>query len=180
MTTRPIKETRLHNARLLQAEAGSQKAVCEKLGKSQSRVSAFMGDNPSKGIGDAIAREFEVAFDLPNGWMDSWHDAIYRSPADQLNESLLTRESPGVYRDDSQRRREIIRSARRGAIDIDCLAECIENIELALEYPDEEPVTPSQKAKMIAGLYVTRTANGSKTEGGDVDTAIAVVLAGGV
>lgn len=75
MVLKTVKETRLANARLLQQSLkGGQDEMCAKIGKSQSQVSSFMGANPTKGIGNKIAREIEIAFDLEEGWMDSWHD----------------------------------------------------------------------------------------------------------
>lgn len=67
METRTI---RYENARDLVAEAGGISAFAAKLGKAQSQVSSFAGENPSKGIGAKIARDIEHAFGKPRGWMD--------------------------------------------------------------------------------------------------------------
>lgn len=46
------------------------------LGKAPAQVSAFGGKNPTKGIGDQIAREVEVALALPIGSLDVPHELI--------------------------------------------------------------------------------------------------------
>ena len=46
-----------------------QKAA-DRLGKSHSQVSHFGGDNPSKKIGEQVAREIEMAYGLPDGALD--------------------------------------------------------------------------------------------------------------
>ncbi|WP_339898240.1 S24 family peptidase [uncultured Gilvimarinus sp.] len=65
-----MKEIRYKNARLLVDQAGSLQAFSEKIGKVATQASAFAGSNPRKGIGSKIAREIEVAFEKPYGWMD--------------------------------------------------------------------------------------------------------------
>lgn len=55
------------------------------LGKAPAQVSAFGGKNPSKGIGDQIAREIEKAFSLPTGYMD-----IPYGLAEQSNATVLS------------------------------------------------------------------------------------------
>lgn len=69
-----IKQIRYLNTRAVVAKAGGITALADKLGKSQSQVSAFAGINPHKGIGDKIARQIEEAYDLPRGWLDKAHD----------------------------------------------------------------------------------------------------------
>ncbi|WP_259697756.1 LexA family transcriptional regulator [Pseudomonas protegens] len=44
--------------------------VADILGKAPAQVSAFGGKNPTKGIGNQIAREIERALDLHNGYLD--------------------------------------------------------------------------------------------------------------
>lgn len=44
--------------------------IADLLGKAPAQVSAFGGKNPTKGIGDQIAREIEKALDLHNGYLD--------------------------------------------------------------------------------------------------------------
>jgi phage repressor protein C with HTH and peptisase S24 domain len=68
-----IKEIRYLNARALVDRAGGVSAFAERIGKGQSQVSQFAGENPIKGIGDKIAGQIEEAFGLPRGYMDRLH-----------------------------------------------------------------------------------------------------------
>jgi SOS-response transcriptional repressor LexA len=66
-----ISDTRLHNFRRIIAERNLRLTdVAERLGKAPAQVSAFGGKNPTKGIGDQIAREFEKALNLHEGYLD--------------------------------------------------------------------------------------------------------------
>lgn len=70
-----ISDTRLHNFRRLLAERNLRLIdIAELLGKAPAQVSAFGGKNPTKGIGDQIAREIEKALSLPNGSLDVLQD----------------------------------------------------------------------------------------------------------
>lgn len=169
MNIKPLKEIRLLNARRLQEIAGGQKVICEKLGKSQSQVSAFMGSNPSKGIGDKVAQQLEDAFGLPRGWMDMLHDA------DEADTGLVS-EQPAAYMEPESRAPK-----EQGPrwLDITCLAQCIYGIETAIEHePEADTITLLQKANMIAGLYASRSHNGGKPTSGDAHTAVMTVLVG--
>ena len=69
-----ISDTRLHNFRQILAEKKLRLIdIAELLGKAPAQVSAFGGKNPTKGIGDQIAREIERALSLPNGSLDIPH-----------------------------------------------------------------------------------------------------------
>lgn len=68
-----ISQIRLENARTLLREVGSQAAICEATGRSQSQISAIMGENPRRGIGHKIARSLEHDLGKPAGWMDIEH-----------------------------------------------------------------------------------------------------------
>lgn len=68
-----IREIRYKNARSLINEEGGLTEFGKKIGKAQSQVSSFAGSNPSKGIGNQIARQIEKAFNKPSGWMDKSH-----------------------------------------------------------------------------------------------------------
>ena len=66
-----ISDTRLQNFRRVLAEKKLRLTdLADLLGKAPAQVSAFGGKNPTKGIGDQIAREIEAALDLHNGYLD--------------------------------------------------------------------------------------------------------------
>lgn len=49
--------------------------AADRLGKSHAQVSAFGGDARRKNIGEKIAREIEVAYGVPRGWLDTLNDS---------------------------------------------------------------------------------------------------------
>ena len=61
--------------------------VAELLGKAPAQVSAFAGRNPTKGIGNQIAREIERALGLPSGYLDI--------PFEKLNDALAFQQVAG-------------------------------------------------------------------------------------
>ncbi|MGX9554979.1 LexA family protein [Pseudomonas sp. CFBP 5750] len=66
-----ISDTRLQNFRRILAEKKLRLTdVADSLGKAPAQVSAFGGKNPTKGIGDQIAREIENALGLHHGYLD--------------------------------------------------------------------------------------------------------------
>ncbi|WP_053152239.1 LexA family protein [Pseudomonas protegens] len=66
-----ISNTRLQNFRRVLAERKLRLTdIADLLGKAPAQVSAFGGKNPTKGIGDQIAREIEKALNLYNGYLD--------------------------------------------------------------------------------------------------------------
>jgi SOS-response transcriptional repressor LexA len=66
-----ISDTRLQNFRRVLAEKKLRLTdIAELLGKAPAQVSAFGGKNPTKGIGDQIAREIERALHLHDGYLD--------------------------------------------------------------------------------------------------------------
>lgn len=72
------KSIRYNNVRILVREAGGISNFANKINKGQSQVSQFAGANPIKGIGSKVAREIEVAFDKPHGWLDAVYiDSTY-------------------------------------------------------------------------------------------------------
>ena len=64
------KSIRYTNTRLLVDQVGGVSNFADKIGKGQSQTSQFAGTNPIKGIGNKVAREIELAFDKPHGWLD--------------------------------------------------------------------------------------------------------------
>lgn len=71
-----IKYIRRTNMLQLAKVAGGITNLAEKLGKSQSQISQLIGRNPSKNIGDKIARQVERTFGKPRGWMDILHNTV--------------------------------------------------------------------------------------------------------
>jgi len=66
-----ISDTRLQNFRRILAERRLRLTdIADRLGKAPAQVSAFGGKNPTKGIGDQIAREIEKALNLHSGYLD--------------------------------------------------------------------------------------------------------------
>lgn len=69
-----ITDTRLQNFRMAMAEKKLRLTdIADLLSKAPAQVSAFGGKNPTKGIGDQIAREIEKALNLPIGYLDIPH-----------------------------------------------------------------------------------------------------------
>ena len=72
-----INEIRYENfTEILNSEASSLQNIADKMNKSNAQMSHIK--NKVKNIGDKVAREFEVAFDKPHGWMDVSHDSNIR------------------------------------------------------------------------------------------------------
>ncbi|MCA5969029.1 MULTISPECIES: LexA family protein [Pseudomonas] len=66
-----ISDTRLQNLkRVLSDQKLRLTQLADRLGKAPAQVSAFAGKNPTKGIGDQIAREIEKALGLHMGYLD--------------------------------------------------------------------------------------------------------------
>lgn len=66
-----ISDIRLKNFRRVLAERNLRLTdIADRLGKAPAQVSAFGGKNPTKGIGNQIAREIEEALHLRNGFLD--------------------------------------------------------------------------------------------------------------
>lgn len=78
-----ISQIRYAKARQLIDDCGTQRVFAEIIGKSQSQVGQFAGENPVKNIGNKIAREIEQAFNKPEGWLDT-ADADTTTAADPV------------------------------------------------------------------------------------------------
>lgn len=80
-----ITDTRLQNFRKVLADRGLRLTdVSDLLGKSPAQVSAFGGRNPTKGIGDRIAREIEQALELQEGFLDITHAPAHTNDSPQI------------------------------------------------------------------------------------------------
>lgn len=72
-----IKRLRHMNARhLLKTETEGVNDFSYKVGRSQSLISAYLSERPSKNIGDKMARVIEEAFGKEHGWLDTPHEGI--------------------------------------------------------------------------------------------------------
>jgi hypothetical protein len=79
-----IKEIRRDNARWLLAQDPEGKTgFMDKTEKDDSRVSQIIGKNPIKNIGHKTAREIEIAYEKPRGWLDIIHAEVKYSFAVQ-------------------------------------------------------------------------------------------------
>lgn len=68
-----ISQIRYTNARQLMQDAGSQVAMRQIVNRSQSQISQIIGRNPSKAIGNSMARWLEQCFNKEYGWLDHAH-----------------------------------------------------------------------------------------------------------
>jgi SOS-response transcriptional repressor LexA len=68
-----ISAIRLANMHLLIDRAGGRTSFSDKMGVSYAQISHYVGKNPSRNIGDKIARQAEDVFGLEHGWMDCLH-----------------------------------------------------------------------------------------------------------
>ncbi|MEQ1324896.1 LexA family protein [Acinetobacter soli] len=82
------KSIRYKNTRLLVDQVGGVSSFAEKIGKGQSQASQFAGTNPIKGIGNKVAREIEIAFDKPHGWLDLPHPENFKSSDVNVSEPI--------------------------------------------------------------------------------------------
>ncbi|KAA0020748.1 LexA family transcriptional repressor [Salinicola corii] len=68
-----ISEIRLENARTLADQVGGTGSFASRIDREPTQASRFMGRNPTKNIGDRLARHIEECFDKPKGWLDTDH-----------------------------------------------------------------------------------------------------------
>jgi phage repressor protein C with HTH and peptisase S24 domain len=68
------EELRRENARKLASGEGGKASFARLVSMEPSQVSQLIGPNPTKNIGNSIARRIERAHHLPDGWLDMQHD----------------------------------------------------------------------------------------------------------
>lgn len=68
-----ISEIRLENARTLAEQVGGTGSFASRIDREPTQASRFMGRNPTKNIGDRLARHIEECFEKPKGWLDTDH-----------------------------------------------------------------------------------------------------------
>ncbi len=71
-----IEEIRRRNARALADELGSNSAFADKIERSPTQVSRFMGTGATREIGSKLARHIEACFGRPEGWLDTNHAKV--------------------------------------------------------------------------------------------------------
>lgn len=68
-----ISDVRLENARSLAKKYQNLAEFARVIDREPTQISRFMGANPTKNIGDKIARHIEQACRQPKGWLDKDH-----------------------------------------------------------------------------------------------------------
>jgi len=67
------EEIRRENARKLRDSTGGNNSFAVLLDREPTQISRVIGKNPTKKIGDDLARHIEKCFSLPEGWLDKEH-----------------------------------------------------------------------------------------------------------
>ncbi|RJT12825.1 LexA family protein [Rahnella inusitata] len=83
-------EIRRDNARKLRDSAGGNSSFAGIIEREPTQVSRVIGKNPTKKIGDDLARHIEKCFDLPDGWLDKEHQATNIISAPDVTDTNLT------------------------------------------------------------------------------------------
>lgn len=79
MDMKEIAQIRLENVRELARQAGGTTPFAVKVDREPTQMSRVMGSNPSKNIGNRLARHIESCFGKPTGWLDADHQAAASS-----------------------------------------------------------------------------------------------------
>jgi len=82
-------EIRRDNARKLRDSAGGNSSFASLIEREPTQVSRVIGKNPTKKIGDDLARHIEKCFDLPDGWLDKEHQATNITSAPDVTDTEL-------------------------------------------------------------------------------------------
>lgn len=136
-----INEIRRDNARQLATQESSLAAFADRIDRSATQVSRFMGKNPTKGIGDKIARHIETTYGKERGWLDQDHSQQVDQPIPpQVNEPTQP---------------YLLKKAVSSNADIEILRDVIEDIEEVIREEREE-LTSTQKAHAIAASLAAR------------------------
>ncbi|HBP5544003.1 TPA: helix-turn-helix transcriptional regulator [Pseudomonas aeruginosa] len=76
-----ISTIRRTNALSLAEQEGGTGAFASRIDREPTQVSRLIGSNPTKNIGNKLARHIEECFDLPRGWLDVLHGKhIFEAP----------------------------------------------------------------------------------------------------
>jgi hypothetical protein len=88
------EELRRENARKLASGKGGKADFARLVSMEPSQVSQLIGPNPSKNIGNSIARRIERAYELPEGWIDLPHPEL--RIRDDQEDSVVGEAAPGA------------------------------------------------------------------------------------
>lgn len=69
-------DIRRGNLRFLEDQLRGRENLCRTLDKDPKFISQLIGKNPTRNIGDTLAREIESLLDLDKGWMDNIHEDL--------------------------------------------------------------------------------------------------------
>lgn len=82
------KEIRRKNLRALVNKADSGAAFAKQADIAPSLLSQILSQNPTRNIGDRLARKIEEKLSLPPGWLDSMHGTDHeQKPVEQIKVS---------------------------------------------------------------------------------------------
>jgi len=73
-------EIRRENARKLRDSSGGNTSFAALIDREPTQISRIIGKNPTKKIGDDLARYMEKCFSLPAGWLDQEHQKTNIAP----------------------------------------------------------------------------------------------------
>jgi SOS-response transcriptional repressor LexA len=89
-----ISDIRLANARTIAAEYKNPAEFARTIDRESTQVSRFMGANPTKKIGDRMARHIESSCRKPKGWLDT--DRISEKHYQAPEYKIITKLPTGV------------------------------------------------------------------------------------
>ncbi|VEI68419.1 LexA repressor [Serratia quinivorans] len=84
-----IDEIRRDNARKLRDGTGGNSSFSSMIDREPTQVSRVIGKNPTKRIGDDLARHIEKCFDLPSGWLDKEHQQTNVTHSNDVSDTEL-------------------------------------------------------------------------------------------
>lgn len=84
-----IYDIRRLNAHLLCEYCGSMAEFSERIQRAQTQVSRLIGKNPTRNVGEKLARHIEQCFCLPQHWLDHLHHRDLDSLEDSLKNYML-------------------------------------------------------------------------------------------
>lgn len=79
-----IDEIRRANARKLRDSSGGNNSFASLIDREPTQISRIIGINPTKKIGDELARHMEKCFSLPIGWLDQEHQNTNITPTQDV------------------------------------------------------------------------------------------------